>query len=147
MKLRFPVGWPLRVILGRTSRRVHLLAGGCFSGIVLAITAIAATDVASYRLGLDLSLSLGILALTAGIVYVVAARLERAWVAIAMIPLGWVATIASGFYPTDAGPTIECDIFRVNKGFPLPWNLTHRASALFCPTPGPLSHTSILQRT
>jgi hypothetical protein len=78
------------------------------------------------------------LGLIAGIVFAVAARLERAWVTIVIVPFGYLTTLASGLYPTDnnPGPILQCSAFLVNRGFPLPWNSTYRITgAQWCPAP------------
>jgi hypothetical protein len=71
--------------------------------------------------------TLGIMVLLAGIVFSVAARLERFWVPIIMIPFGVLATGVSTAYHVVVNPglVIGCSIARVGMGFPLPWGFTY----------------------
>ncbi len=129
----------MRVILARGSRSGHLLTGAYLSGLTLAITTIALTSPARSPYVVDQNISLALIGLVVGIAFALAARLERHWVMIVMIPLGFAATFASASYPpiNNAGPITECATFRVNRGFPLPWTVTHELpGSYFCPPPG-----------
>ncbi len=115
----------MRVLLERGSRRIHLLTGVGLSGTVLAITIFAlAESPVSYEP--DTNITLGIMVLLAGITLSVAARLERPWVPIVMIPFGVLATGVSTAYHVIVNPglVVGCSIARVGMGFPLPWGFT-----------------------
>jgi hypothetical protein len=114
-------GQPLRVILGRGSRRIHLLMGGYLSAMVLAVTVIALAN-PPFSIEPDATISLAVIALLAGIGFVVVARLERLWVSIVAVPFGVLATLASALYHhIDVPLQSACAFGRVNIGFPLPY--------------------------
>jgi hypothetical protein len=102
------------------------LTGACFTGTVIAITGIAfAESPGSYEP--DMIITPGIMVLLAGITLSVAARLERLWVPIVMIPFGILATAASTAYHVvvNPGQVVGCSIARVGTGYPLPWSFTY----------------------
>ena len=100
----------MRVILGRGSRRIHLLTGVYLSGLSFVMAVIALTDGPRVQYLPDLNVSLVTLGLLAGIALAVAARLERSRVLAVLVPLGIIATLASALYSVTltAGPPGIC---------------------------------------
>lgn len=116
----------MRVILQRGSRRIHLLTGACFSGVILAITYVALTEPSPYPFEPDPNLSLALPALIPGIVLAVGARLERFWVPIVMAPFGILAAQASAVYSVSSvpGDVAICAVTHFSSGFPLQYYFT-----------------------
>ena len=118
----------MRDILRRGSRRTHFLTGVYFSGLGLAIIAIVLTDAPTFRFELDMSIRLSMIGLFAGIAFAIAARLERPWVPILMVPFGALATLVSMAYQIAYNPGINpggCNGSSVQSGFPFPWSSTY----------------------
>jgi hypothetical protein len=127
----------LREILLRETRRKHLLTGIYLSGLTLATTALALGGTQDFHFPLDPIVSIVLIGLFPGIIFAVASRLERTLVPILMFPFAVLATVASALhhrvnYP---GQLIECGVYRVNIGFPLPWNFRYE---LYGNSPCPL---------
>jgi hypothetical protein len=67
-----------------------------------------------------------VIALLAGIGFVVVARLEKPWVFIVTVPFGVLATLASALYHhIDVPLQSACAFGRVNIGFPIPYRYTY----------------------
>ncbi len=117
----------MRVVLGRGSRGIHLLTGVYLSGILLAITASALTDTTRFRFVLNPIISLAMIGLIAGIAFAVAARVEKFWVPVVMVPFAVLTTLASAVYQVANSSRLvgECAIVTVSRGFPLPWRSTY----------------------
>jgi hypothetical protein len=93
--------------------------------MVLAVTVIALAN-PPFSIEPDATISVAVIALFAGIGFVVVARLERAWVSIVAVPFGVLAALASALYHhADVPLQSACAFGRVNFGFPLPYRYAY----------------------
>ncbi len=121
-------------------RRNHLLAGVYLSGLTLATATVALVGTDSFHFPVDPFTSLLMIGLFPGSVFVIASRRESNWVSVLLFPLAVLATVASGVYHhlNYPGPLVECALYRVNIGFPVPWNSVYELHAntnSSCPVP------------
>jgi hypothetical protein len=108
--------------------------GVYLSGLTLVITVGALMDTARFQYMPDLSISPAMVGLAVGIAFAVAARIERYWVPVVMVPLGILATLASVLYQVVNNPVRPggCVFAFVHGGFPLPWNTTYNLVGSGC---------------
>jgi hypothetical protein len=93
--------------------------------MVLAVTVIALAN-PPFSIEPDATISVAVIALFAGMGFVVVARLERPWVPIVTVPLGVLVTLASALYHhADVPLQSACAFGRVNIGFPLPYRYAY----------------------
>src|SRR4029077_146033 len=125
--MEFPLRCLLSTVLGRGTRRIHFVTGLYLSALALTITAISIADATRFRFLPDPNINLAMIGLVLGTLFAVAARLERAWVPIAIAPFGIIATLASALYRVSNNSSHfgECAIAYVSWGFPLAWNSTY----------------------
>jgi len=97
--------------------------------MVLAVTVIALAN-PSFSIEPDATITVAVIALLAGIGFVVVARLEGPWVYIVTVPFGVLATLASALYHhLDVPLQSACAFGRVNFGFPIPYRYTYMSTS------------------